>query len=187
MREIHIIESPQVTEEVKFLQSHPYMLAGYEEWKEDVTNHPFSMTESDYKHSRYLNHLLYDDVPNFPFAGLYSSHTHKEEKVCRIVWTILYSDVSGHKVDNLYMLNESDQQRVLSQIEEIHKKKNEVVFIYVARSCVDYHSNPNGISLNELDSYLKDFERNYKKHHKGRLPDSVSFLSRLSNLVEKIF
>lgn len=187
MREVRFLESSQVREELGMLHSHSYMLDGYEEWKVDVTKHPFSMTESDYKSSRYRTHLLSDKVPNFPFSGLYSSHTHKEEKVCRVVWAILYSEVSGHKIDNLYLLNESDQQLVLSQIEEVHKNQNEAVFVYVVRSCVDYHDNPNGISLNDLDSYLTDFEKNYKKHHKGRLPDSVSFLSRLSKLVEKIF
>ena len=187
MREVRFLESSQVREELGMLQSHSYMLDGYEEWKVDVTKHPFSMTESDYKSSRYHTHLLYENVPNFPFSFLYSSHTHKDEKVCRIVWTLLYSDVSGHKVDNLSLLNESTKKLVLSQIEEIHNTHNEAVFVYVVRSCVDYHDNPNGISLNDLDSYLTDFEKNYKKSHKGRLPDSVSFLSRLSKLVEKIF
>lgn len=187
MREVIIAESPFVQNEQTVLEKHPYMLDGYEEWKDDVRNNPYNMLNSEYKHSRYNNHLLYQDSEYFPFVGFMSSHTHKEEKVCRIVWDIVFSEEIGHKKNKLDVLPLETQEVFLQQIKQSKENGNSPVMVYVIHSCIDYHDNHDGMSLNELDSYLTTFENNYKTHHKGRLLDSVSLLSRLSKLVEKIF
>ena len=187
MRQIIIYESPDCIKEHELLIKHPYMLDGYEEWKEDVRKAPFSMVDSDYKTSRYRTHLLYEKERNFPFAGYLSSKTHKDEKVCRIVWDIVYSNEHGERIDKLSILGTELQQLLTQKIQSVSKHGDVVVLIYVIRTCVNYHDIAEGSSLQDLDKYLTAFENNYKKHHKGKLPDSKGFLRRIISICQRIF
>ena len=186
MRQVLLYESSDAIKEQELLKKHQYMLDGYEEWKEEVQKVPFSMRESDFKQSRYRTHLLYEKERNFPFTGYLSSKTHKDEKACRIVWDVVYSNERGEKIDKLSSLGSELQQLFTDKIEELSKQGDTIVLIYVVRSCINYHDNTEGTSLQELDKYLTAFEDNYKKHHKGRLPDSLNFLDRVLMICQRI-
>ncbi len=99
---------------------------------------------------------------------------------------IVYSNEHGEMIDKLSMFGTELQQLLTQKIQNVSKQGDSVVLIYVIRACINYHGNPNGMSLPELDRYLTAFETNYKKHHKGKLPDSVSLIRRIILTCQRI-
>lgn len=186
MRQVIFYESPEVINEQSMLSRHTYMLDGYEEWKSDMRKYSVSMKNSDCKYSRYKTHLLYEQVKGFPFVGFFSSNTHKTEKVCRIIWDFVYSDVPEMQTNKIELFEENLQNQFYRQIQNVEKEGNVPIIVYVKHACIDYHDNPNGLPIPELDKYLTAFEENYKKHHKGRLPDSLNFLDRVLMICQRI-
>lgn len=187
MRAVTIIESFDSSEEKSVLEKHSWMLNGYNEWCDDMKRNPFLMKDASYKASRYRNHLLYSKDKSFPFSGFYASQTHKDEKAFRVVWKIVYSNVPNQHTDNLDILEESVSEQVKTLIQSNLSEGTNTIIVFVAHSCIDYHDSSTGMPLEVVDSVLTAFENNYKKYHKGKMPDSRSLLGRLAELVEKIF
>lgn len=172
--EVIFVHSDSASLELQMLARHPIIESGFLKWQHDIQKAVFRMARNEVSPESYATHLLNEKYSTFPYIGFLSTHLHKDEPLCRIVWKICYSNVPDHPITDLDSLDIAVQTKIWKKISKLSKQFDKFVVVFLQRACVDYHKDRVNAPIAQIDCYLTAFEDEYLPKKK-KLKDSFDY------------